>query len=178
MIPEFSRTIDAETISESPRLVEIEADEGERNALARRFDLGGIDRLSARLKLARRAGILHADGHVQAAVMQSCVVTGDPIPASIDAPFSVRFVPGYSAEDGEEGLELSSEDCDTLPLDGHSIDMGELAAETLFLALDPFPRSEGADAMLRESGVLEEGDTGPFAELKALKERMQKGEPG
>jgi hypothetical protein len=32
--------------------------------------------------------------------------------------------------------------------------------------------------MLRESGVLDESETGPFAGLKALKERMQKGEPG
>lgn len=173
--PEFSRPIDADTISESPRFMEIGADETERRKLAGRFALQAIDQLSARVKLARRAGIVHADGHVEAKVMQSCVVTGEPMPTSIDAPFSVRYVPDAGAgASGEEEVELSAEDCDTLPLDGNRIDLGELAAETLALALDPFPRSEGADAALKDAGLGGEADLGPFAVLKALKERMDR----
>lgn len=173
--PEFSRLVDADTISESPKLIEIGADETERRKLAGRFSLKGIDQLSARVKLARRAGIVHADGHVEAKVTQSCVVTGEPMPTSIDAPFSVRYVSdGFGAPGAEEEVELSAEDCDTLPLDGNRIDLGELAAETLALALDPFPRSEGADAALKDAGLGGEIETGPFAALKALKERMDR----
>lgn len=173
--PEFSRPFDAETISEAPRFVEIGADETERRKLAGRFSLKAIDHLSARVKLARRAGIVHADGHVEAKVTQSCVVTGEPLPTSIDAPFSVRYVPdAFGLGGDEEGVELSAEDCDTLPLEANRIDLGELAAETLALALDPFPRSEGADAALKDAGPAGEVETGPFAALKALKDRMDR----
>jgi uncharacterized metal-binding protein YceD (DUF177 family) len=172
--PEFSRTIEAEAISESPRDIEIGADEAERRRLAGRFRLQAIDRLSAAIRLQRRAGIVHAQGRVEADVVQSCVVTGDPLPAHIDAPFEVRFAPDAYAPSGEEEVELSSDDCDTLPIEGGRIDLGELAAETLALALDPYPRSPGADSALREAGVSGEADSGPFATLKALRDRMER----
>ena len=175
MTPEFSRMIDAETISESPRQVEIGADETERRRLAGRFRLQAIDRLSASIRLARRAGVIHAEGRVEADVAQSCVVTGEPLPAHVDAPFSVRFLPDAYAAADEEEVELSSDDCDTLPLEGGKIDLGELAAETLALALDPYPRSPGADAAIKEAGVGGAADTGPFAALKSLKDRLEKG---
>jgi uncharacterized metal-binding protein YceD (DUF177 family) len=172
--PEFSRTVDADTISESPRQMQVEADEAERRRLAGRFGLKAIQRLAADVRLARRAGIVHAEGRVDADVVQSCVVTDEPLPAHLDAPFHVRFVPDAYASAGEEELELSAEDCDTLPLDAGRIDLGELAAETLALALDPFPRSASADAALEEAGLSGEADMGPFAALRALKEQMQK----
>ena len=175
MTPEFSRPVDSETIAETPRRIEIGADETERRRLAGRFRLKAIDRLSAAITLSRRAGIVHAEGEVHAAVVQSCVVTDEPLPAEIVAPFAVRFVPEAYAGAGEEELELSAEDCDTLPIEGGRIDLGELAAETLALALDPYPRSPDADDALKEAGVVESDDAGPFAGLKALKEKLEKG---
>ena len=170
--PEFSRQVAADTVSDAPRTLEIGADETERRRLAGRFGLKGIDHLSAEVKLARKAGIVHAEGIVRARVTQSCVVTGDPMPADLNAPFSVRFVPDAFGTSDEEETELSAEDCDTLPIEDNRIDLGELAAETLALALDPFPRSAGADAALAESGLAGEPDGGAFAALKALKDRM------
>lgn len=171
--PEFSRPIDADTIRETPRTIEIEADAEELRKLAGRFRLQAIERLSARVRLQRRADIIHADGDVSAAIVQSCAVTGDPLPQTVEAPFAVRYMPESAADAGEE-LELNEQDCDTLPLEGGKIDLGELAAETFSLALDPYPRSEAADAALREAGVLADGEAGPFATLKALKERMDR----
>ncbi|HEV2569607.1 DUF177 domain-containing protein [Sphingomonas sp.] len=172
MTPEFSRTFAADTIDEAPREVEIGADADERRKLAGRFRLQQIDRLSARVKLARRAGVIHADGQVDAAVVQSCVVTGEPMPAEVRAPFSVRFVPNAYTRPSEEEVELSAEDCDTLPIEGNQIDLGEVAAETLALALDPFPRSDRADEALREAGLGEAAEAGPFAALQALKDKL------
>lgn len=169
--PEFSRPIEAESIREAPRTIEIDADADERRRLAGRFRLQAIDRLSASVRLQRRADMIHADGLISAQVVQSCVVTGDPLPQAVEAPFAVRYVPESAADAGEE-LELSEQDCDTLPLEGGRIDLGELAAETLSLALDPYPRSEAADAALHEAGVLAEGEAGPFSALRALKDRM------
>jgi len=83
-------------------------------------------------------------------------------------------VPYQSLENTAEEVELSEADCDVIGYEGGAIDLGEAVAETLALALDPFPRSPDADAALREAGVLSEEDAGPFAALKALKEKMGK----
>lgn len=170
--PEFSRPVDVDTVSDAGKTIAIGADETERGRLAGRFGLKALEHLSAEVKLARRAGIVHAEGRVDAQVTQACVVTGEPMPATIAAPFSVRYVPDAFAASSEEEVELSADDLDTLPLDGNRIDLGELAAETLALALDPFPRSAGADAALAESGLAGDTEAGPFAALKALKDKM------
>jgi uncharacterized metal-binding protein YceD (DUF177 family) len=107
-----------------------------------------------------------------ASAVQSCVVTGDPIPVQIDQDFAVRFV----AEDtdiGVEEIELSAEDCDIMEHDGQHIDLGEAVSQTLGLALDPYPRSANAEARLREAGVKSEEEAGPFGALAALKDKLQ-----
>lgn len=172
MTPEFSREIDAETVSEVARRVDIGADENERRRLTGRFRLIGIDRLSAEVSLQRRAGIIHAEGVVEAQVTQACVVTGEPLAAQIKAPFHIRYMPDALGGSGDEEVELSEEDCDTLPLGGGRIDLGELAAETLALALDPYPRSPGADAAMRARQAEQAEDSSPFAALKALKDKL------
>lgn len=174
MKSEFSRPVDADTVSETPRRVEIGADETERRRLAGRFRLKGIERLSAEVTLSRRAGVIHADGIIHASVLQACVVTDEPLPAEIDAPFAVRFVSDAFGAAGEDEVELSAEDCDTLPLENGRIDLGELAAETLALSLDPYPRSAAADVALAKLGAAGDHDGGTFAALKALKDQFER----
>jgi hypothetical protein len=53
--------------------------------------------------------------------------------------------------------------------DGTAIDVGEAVAQSLALALDPYPRAPDAEAALKEAGVTSEAETGPFAALAALK---------
>lgn len=168
--PEFSRTWPAAEIGDRERLLAIEATPDECAALAHRFALVTIGSLAATARLQRRADGIHAEGRITAEVVQSCVVTGDPVPARIDEPFKLRFVDDLAAE-GDE-IELSAEDCDTVPIEHGMIDLGEAVAETLALTLDPFPRAPHADAALREAGVSDGSDVGPFAKLKALKDRM------
>nr|WP_276591691.1 DUF177 domain-containing protein [Sphingomicrobium nitratireducens] len=105
---------------------------------------------------------------------QACIATGDPVAASIDEPFDLRFVPSPSGGDADEEVELGGEDLDTVFHDGATLALGDAIADTLSLALDPYPRSAGADAALKEAGVLTEEEAGPFSALAALKEKMQK----
>ena len=72
----------------------------------------------------------------------------------------------------QEEIELDADDCDTIGYDGAAVDLGEAAAETLYLALDPFPRAPDADAKLKAAGVIGEGEAGPFAALKGLRDRL------
>lgn len=171
--PEFSRLVRVETIGEVPRHLRIEADADERRRLAGRFRLVGIGSLVAEADLSRIAGGLLAEGRITADVVQSCVATGEPVPARIDAPFRLRFV--ADMPEAEE-LELSEEDFDTIPFDGAALDLGEAAAETMALELDPFPRAPDADAVLRAAGVRHEDEVtgGAFDALKALKDRMDR----
>lgn len=168
--PEFSRAFRIDTLGEAPRIVSIEAGEGERAALAWRFGLVAIRRLEAEAEISRTGETVRANGRLRARVTQSCVATGDPLDAAVDEPFALRFV--TEDQDIAEEVELSEEDCDTLAYDGAAVDLGEAVAETLALALDPFPRGPGAEAALRQAGVLGEAEAGPFAALKALKDRM------
>ena len=172
MTPEFSREIEVETVSEAMRSFEIGADETERRRLAGRFRLETIDRLKAAVTLQRRAGIIHAEGEIDAAVVQACVVTGEPIPAKLRAPFHVRYVADPFAKSGDEEVELMAEDCDTLPIEDGKIDIGELAAETLVLALDPYPRSTQADAAMQEREGERPDEISAFAALQGLKDKL------
>jgi hypothetical protein len=83
----------------------------------------------------------------------------------------LRFVADDAESQGDE-VELSAVDCDTIPYSGSAIDLGEAAAETMMLALDPFPRGPNAEAALRAAGVKSEDEAGPFGALAALKAKM------
>ncbi len=171
MTPEFSHPVRIDTIGDRPRRIEIDATEEERAGLAKRFGLLGIARLAAGFTLHRDAAGIVAEGRVEAAVDQACVVTGEPVPAEIDESVALRFV----EEDApaEEEIELSGDALDTMPIDGGTIDLGEAAAETMALALDPFPRAPGAEEALRAAGVLREEEAGPFGALAGLKATLE-----
>jgi uncharacterized metal-binding protein YceD (DUF177 family) len=169
---EFARPHRVDTIGDEPRTIEVEANADERTALARRFELMAIDRLTGRFTIRRDAAGIVANGRVEAAVIQACTITGDPLPATIDESVDLRFVPEIEA--GQDEVELADSDIDVLPYEGDAIDLGEVAAETMALALDPFPRGPNAEAMLSEAGVLNEEQAGPFGALAALKEQLTK----
>lgn len=169
--PEFSRAERVDMIGANERMVEIEAKPEERAALARRFGLEAIDRLTAHFALRREAAGIVARGAVSAAVVQACVVTGEPVPAEIDEAVALRFVAEHETS-GEE-IELSEDALDVLTYQGGAIDLGEAAAETMALALDPYPRCPTAIDALREAGVLSEEDAGPFGALAGLKAKLE-----
>lgn len=169
--PEFSRIERADTIGEGERSVRIEADEHERVALARRFDLKSVDTLEAEFRLRRDAAGITAHGHVRGAVVQACVVTDEPIPVTIDEPVALRFVLDDAA--GDDEVELSEDALDTMPYDGAAVDLGEAAAETMALALNPYPRGPNAAAALRAAGVISEEEARPLGAFAGLKDKLE-----
>lgn len=144
------------------------ADEAERAAVAERLDLLGIERLEATLTLHSEDGKVRAEGRLRASVTQACVATGEPVPAVVDEPVALLFMPEPTGTPDEE-VELSGEDLDVIFHDGREIDLGAAIGDELSLALDPYPRSAGAEDALKEAGVLSEEQAGPFAALAALK---------
>lgn len=178
--PEFSRTYRLTQVRQQPLTVSIEADEAERLALARRFGLVSLDKLTASVTLTADGDDVLADGTLIAAVEQACVASGEPIAVTLDEPLALRFTPepeSSDADDEEDEMAESSadlEDRDLIHYEGGHVDIGEAVAQTLLLSLDPYPRSSDADSFLREKGVVREEDAGPFSALAALKDQLQK----
>jgi uncharacterized metal-binding protein YceD (DUF177 family) len=167
MTDRFAHQLRLDQIRDGERL-DLVADDAERTAVCRRFRLSSLDRLEAHAVLTRAGDIIRAEGRLVAALDQSCVVTGDAISAHIDEPFKFVFVPEPATAPDEE-IELGESDCDTVFHDGSAIDLGTAIADTLALSLDPYPRSAGADAALKEAGVLTEEQASPFAVLAKLR---------
>jgi uncharacterized metal-binding protein YceD (DUF177 family) len=168
MTPEFSRRFTLDAIGSIPRSVTIEATADECAALAARFDLVSLGSLTATAMLVASAAGVETTGRFVADIVQSCVVTGDPVPAHFDEAFTLRFVePDALVSDADE-IELTGDDCDLIEMDGGAVDLGEAVAQTLGLSLDPFPRSDAERAREEERKWVAGEEAGPFAGLKGL----------
>ena len=168
---EFSRTYDLRSLPPDP--VELVASPAEREALADRFALVGIDTLIARLTLVSEGDRIRANGRLDARITQSCAISGESLPAIIDEPVQLVFVPaGDVAGGGEDEVELDEAELDEIEYRGTSFDLGEAIAQSLALAIDPYAVGPEAEAVRREQGLLDADRRGALAAgLEALRPR-------
>lgn len=169
MSDRFAHHLRLDQIRDGDRL-DLIADEAERSAVAKRLGLSALSCLEAHAVLSRSGEVVRALGRLAARLEQSCVVTNEPVPAHVDEPFELVFMPEPPPGAPDEEIELGGSDLDVVFHDGAAIDLGTAIADTLALSLDPYPRSAGADAALKEAGVMTEGQASPFAVLAKLKE--------
>ncbi len=172
---DFAHRLALDRIRDGDRM-DLTADDAERRAIAERLRLGELKRFEAHVVLSKIGSMVRASGRLHASLDQSCVVTGEPVAANVDEAFELMFVPEPKGAAPDEEIELSPSECDTLFHDGAAIDLGEALADTLALAVDPYPRSPAAEAVLKEAGVISEEEAGPFGALAQLKARMGGGE--
>lgn len=163
--PELSRPIDRRHLTARP--VRLEATAEERAALAQRFALVAVHRLEAEVELARDGEAVNARGRLKAAIVQSCAVSGDDLPVTIDEPLALRFVPEQAVDEDEAELEAS--ELDEIPFVGDVFDLGEAVAQSLSLAIDPYATGPNAEQARKDAGLGDEAASGPFAALAALK---------
>ncbi|MEE2995888.1 MAG: DUF177 domain-containing protein [Pseudomonadota bacterium] len=138
IIPEFSRVFDLGGVDDSPRSIDLTAQEEELRLLAMRFDQHSIGRLEANLIItwSEPGKVFSVSGRFVADVVQTCVVSLEPMEVSLNEDINLVFA--YDIDDLEDLVVLE----DAEPFDGETIDLGELVAEELYLALDPYPRRE------------------------------------
>jgi uncharacterized metal-binding protein YceD (DUF177 family) len=175
--PEFSRLVPVDRLGEAEITEEISAEPGERAALARRFGLLSLDRLSATLRLERAGArnLVRIAGRLAAEVTQACVVTLEPVSARLEKDFTLLYDLDAAAQGEAEGareviVEPEAEEPPE-PVGQHGIDLGEAVAQQLAIALDPYPRAPGA-ALPEEPRAGAGGARaaeGPFAALESLK---------
>ena len=164
---DFAHRLRLDQIRDGDR-IDLVADEDERRAVAERLGLERVDRFEGHAALSRTGEFIRAKGRLMASLEQSCVATGEPVTGHVDEPFEILFMPEPKVGPDDE-IELGAEDCDVVFHDGAAIDLGTAVADTLALSIDPYPRSAGAEAALKEAGVLSEAEAGPFAALAKLK---------
>lgn len=168
MTPEFHRPIALPKVGTAPVEGEIEADAAERAALARRFGLAALDRLIARYRAVRDGDDLLLSGTLEAELTQHCVRSLAEVPEHISESFAIRFSPPGGGDEVEIEIDPEPEE-DVDLLEGDSVDIGEAVAQSLSLALDPFPRAPGTAPVGEEGG--EDALANPaFAILKKLRD--------
>lgn len=171
----WSHRIRIDDVPEAGLHVDLAADESTRAALARAAGLRSLTRLTASFDLTRRGSGLHVAGEVNASVGQNCVVTLEPIESDLNEPIDLVFAsdvaPTIANEKGEATFEFSEDDPPET-LVGGAVDLGAIATEFLLLAIDPYPRKEGA---VFEPKIAGDTSTSPFAALASLKKENGKG---
>lgn len=173
----FSRLYDTRALGPEETRFEFAADAEERAELARAFELLALERLeidgSLRLLEDERSVALTA--HFVADLEQPCIVTLDPVRQHIDERFRLVYTPSVDAVAGRrEVLVEMSEQEPPEPLIGDAVDVGAAVAEHLSLAIDPYPRLEGAALPEEFDGAADEGPDRAgraFAALGKLKEK-------
>jgi hypothetical protein len=151
---------------------DIEADQATRAAMAALAGLREILSASASLDVTPKSnGRFEVAGRVRARIGQTCVVTLDPIENDIDEPVDLIFAPPEQipqlATFVDEATESEGEIPDPPePIENGVIDLGRLATDILFLAIDPYPRKP--DAVFEPPTVADDPEDHPFAALKAL----------
>jgi uncharacterized metal-binding protein YceD (DUF177 family) len=137
-----------------------------------------LDGLAFSYRLDRRGGgRWHLTGKLAAHVVQTCVVSLEPVAASVDVPVEVEFWPQALVDDlawrdADEGGTQGLLDWPEPIMDGR-IDLGPVIYETLATSLDPYPKRDGVSFDWSQGPAEDAGQakTGPFAALAALKRR-------
>ena len=175
---ELSRPIIVDELPSHGKKIDLSPTPDELVAIATRLDLVSLDALSGNISIRPEMGReVSATGKITAAFVQNCVVTGDPVPQTIDFDLIRRY-----SEDASEFDDLDDDD-DIIrdpmdegpdPIEGGVLDVGEAAVEELALQIPAYPRAPGAEFNDIVDGIKdEELKPNPFAKLAALKKDLE-----
>jgi len=154
----------------------VAAEPGECAATARFLGVDRIDKLSfAGFVTPASDDGWRIRGRLVASIVQSCVITLEPVQSRHDIEIDRLFLPESSFR-GMREVDVGADDEDAPDPFTDTLDPATLAVETLALAIDPYPRAEGAELGRISCGTAgSEEEAGPFASLAALRDRDSKG---
>ena len=164
-----------------PVRFDLRPDAAQRSALALLLGISAIPALRFRgdLRPLGRSDLV-LEAHLDATVIQPCVISLAPVTTKIAAPVLRRYLRDY-AQPAEEEAEMPEDDsAEPLP---DCIDPGAVMTEALALALPDYPRVPGAvygGVAVAPPGAmpLGEADLKPFAGLADLSRRLSGGNSG
>jgi len=170
----FSFTVSVSQIPTGGRHFHVEADEQQRSAVTTALEIAEVSALTAELDVCPvSAEAFSVRGTLKAAVVQTDVVTLEPIRQELAEKIDVTLVPAVAGSAPKKKRASDAEEADDEADDrdvysGGRIDLGAIIYEHLALGLDPYPRSPGVEF----PGHVEDREDragSPFAALAALK---------
>ena len=161
-VPEFSRPLPVDRIPREGCEEHIAAEAHECVALAKRLGIPAVHSVRADLRAEPwRGGGIKLTGTVASDLDQVSVVSLNPFRHRVEYPVTRFFLP--------EAVAVVEEESEADPIVAGHIDLGEIAAETLALELDPYPRLP--DEAFESADEADAGTASPFAALSRLKPR-------
>lgn len=147
---------------DSPSFVKFVASDKELKSLATRFDFLDVLSLTAELTICKSApDCWYVTGKLRGLVVQACSSTGVPLREIVDFMIEERYVRSVGNQEEVEVYVGAAE-----PLENETINIGELLAQSLAIAVSPWPRAPEAPETYTSG---EELPDHPFAGLAALK---------
>lgn len=153
--------------ADSPNFFNFVASDKELKSLATRFKFLDVLSLSAELKICKSArDCWDVAGQLRGVVVQACSSSGVPLRETVDFLIEERYVRSVGNQEEVEVHIGSAE-----PLENEAINIGELLAQSLAIAVTPWPRAPEAKETYTSG---EELPDHPFAGLAALKRQPPK----
>jgi uncharacterized metal-binding protein YceD (DUF177 family) len=174
LVAEFDRRVDVAAAARRKIALDFEIAPAERAAIARYLGLVSLDALTGAVTVRPWRQGFALEGHFEARVVQTCVVTLDPVTADIAQDFERFYLPPEALASERRGKEADAVEIEVdaaegeVPeeLAGQGIPLGDVLVEELSLALDSFPRAPDAEVNLPAEG---EAPPHPFAVLAKLR---------
>ncbi len=146
-----------ENVPSSGKTVKMVAESDVLKPIAERLDVLEVKSLSSELRLTLQNGghILNITGHFKAEIVQECIITLQPVEATLEDDFEAWYADHDKAipfnrakhnqkamEEGDEVQILEEKDDPEALIDGQ-VDLGEVVIQFLSLSVNPYPRAEG-----------------------------------
>jgi len=156
--------------------IRLEANEKARLQLAQNHALVHVCSFVGDFQLmpSGRGGIA-LSGRLVADIVQRCVISGEEMPGHIDTDVEVVFMPQEAStmadaplDEVDSAFDIEQDDKIEI-INGNMIDIGAVAEEFFELALDPYPRKEGAAFSPAIEALAQDAPVSPFAVLAKLK---------
>jgi uncharacterized metal-binding protein YceD (DUF177 family) len=173
--------IEVRSISETGQNARFQASAEQCASLTRDLDLTACNSLTVAYKLrSQHRGRYRLTGTISADVVQRCVVTLEPVPATLEEEIDIEFwpedqlaakpTPGVTQEASDEHNDTADfsalGDEPPEPIEQGRIAIGRVVYELVSAGLDPYPRSPGAEFAYANK---DDGKDNPFAALAKLK---------
>lgn len=151
-----------------PATLSLMADRQACAALAERFGWVEVCSLTAELKAKMVADrTCDVSGKIEAAIIQRCRVTGNPVPESLSIKVHERFA-GFDST--EEEAEIDPMAVSVEVIDDGLIPIGEMIAQLVGLEASPWPRDPEAEGFVTADTMPDPSH--PFASLAEWKKKL------
>jgi uncharacterized metal-binding protein YceD (DUF177 family) len=172
-------TFDIKTLESDPVSFDVAASPQDLLALSERFGLLNLSELSASGTISNQGGGrgVTVEGTIKADLVQQCIVTLEGVPEQVEGPFKLQLVdPEMADRMDEEEVYLDDEAPEYDALEGDTVDVGEVVAQTLSILMNPYPKAPGASVDLPNNPNVsldapELEKPNPFAALGKLKDK-------